>query len=172
MKQVLEKLTSYSVYLNGSDFLGTADVQLPSLEYLTETVKGAGIAGEVDSPTIGHFGSMTATLNWRAVDPAAVKLAAPVSHALDFRGSMQVYDAGAGGYKSVGVKVSVRAIPKKYDIGKFDIGATTDSSNEFEVTYVKIVIDNKTVVEVDKFNYICIIDGTDYLAAVRENLGM
>ncbi|WP_028551755.1 phage major tail tube protein [Paenibacillus sp. UNC451MF] len=172
MKQVLEKLTSYSVYLNGSDFLGTADVQLPSLEYLTETVKGAGIAGEVDSPTIGHFGSMSVTLNWRAVDPNAVKLAAPKTHALDFRGAQQTFNASSGSYDTSSVKVSVRTIPKKFDIGKFDVGSTTDSTNEFEVIYMKMVINDATLVEIDKFNYICIIDGVDYLAKVREALGI
>ncbi|MGF9821967.1 phage major tail tube protein [Brevibacillus agri] len=32
--------------------------------------------------------------------------------------------------------------------------------------------DGETVVEIDKFNYVCVIDGVDYLAKVRSNLGL
>lgn len=172
MKQIPEKLINYTVYRDGIEFLGTADVQLPSLEYMTETVKGAGIAGEVDSPTLGHFGAMSTSLNWRTVSSPAVRLFAPKSHSLDFRGSLQQYDSGTGTIKPVGVKVSVKTLPKKFDTGKMDVGATMDSSSEFEVTYYKLVIDNKTVVEIDKYNFICVIDGVDYLKEVRNQLGM
>ncbi|MBA2943213.1 phage major tail tube protein [Paenibacillus sp. CGMCC 1.16610] len=172
MKQIPEKVTGYSVYHEGSTFLGVADVTLPSLESLSETIKGAGIAGEVDSPTIGHFSSMTCTLNWRTIDPTAIRLAAPKAHALDFRASQQTYDTQTGAYLPIGAKVSVRAIPKKFDFGKLESGATTDSSSEFEVIYLKATVDGKTVVEIDKYNYICIIDGVDYLAAIRQQLAL
>ncbi|UTW68684.1 phage major tail tube protein [Anaerobacillus sp. HL2] len=51
------------------------DVQLPSLEAMTETVKGAGIAGEVDSPVIGHFGSLGITLNYTLSHDLMIHLA-------------------------------------------------------------------------------------------------
>lgn len=172
MNQIPEKLINYTVYRDGAEFLGTADIQLPSLEALTETVKGAGIAGEVDSPTLGHYSSMAVTLNWRTVTDSSVRLAQQKSHSLDFRGAQQVYDAGNGEYRSVGVKVSVKAIPKKMDFGKMEPASTTDTSNELEVTYMKVVIDNKVMLEIDKFNFICIIDGEDQLKQVRQQLGM
>ena len=170
-KQVSEKLINYRVYRGGTEYLGTADVTLPSLEYLTETVKGAGIAGEVDSPTIGNFASMSCALNWRTIEPAAVRLAAPQAHAIDFWGSQQVFNTSSGEYDSVGVKVSVRAIPKKYDLGKLEPGATTDSASEFEVIYIKLSHNEKVLLEIDKYNYKCVIDGVDYLAKVRSQLG-
>lgn len=172
MRQVPEKLINYTAYKDGSTFLGTVDVTLPSLEALTETVRGAGIAGEIDSPTLGHYGSMTVTLNWRTITAEKVKLHAPVAHALDFRGAQQVYDSANGTYSSQGVKVTVKAVPKTGDIGKLDPGTTTDSTNELEVTYIKIQMDGKTSLEIDKFNFICVIDGVDYLAAVRQQLGL
>jgi len=169
--KIPEKITGYSVYLNGSTYLGTADVELPSLEALTETIKGAGIAGEIDSPTIGHYGSMGCTLNFRTIDPAAIALNAPELHAIDFRAAQQTLDSSAGTYSSSPTKVSVRAIPKSLSLGKFEIGATTDTSIEFEVVYVKIILEGKVVLEIDKLNSICIINGKDYLAAERAALG-
>lgn len=172
MNPIPEKLINYRVYLEGRDLLGVADAQLPDLEPLTETVKGAGIAGEVESPVIGHFGSMTLTLNWRTIEKNVMVLSQPKSHALDLRGSQQVYDAGAGEYKTVPVRVVVRAMPKKTGMGKFEPGATTDTSNEFEVTYIKIFVSGRRELEIDKYNYICYISGKDFLAAVRSDLGL
>jgi len=172
LRQISEKLINYTVYKDGSLFLGTADVELPSIEAMTETVKGAGIGGEIESSTLGHYGSMTCTLNWRTVTPEVIRLHAPISHSLDFRGSMQVYNPATGETRGQGVKVTVKAMPKSGSIGKMDPGTTMDTSNEMEVTYIKIVIDGRTLLEIDKYNFKCVIDGRDYLAEVREQLGM
>jgi phage tail tube protein FII len=40
------------------------------------------------------------------------------------------------------------------------------------VVYISVSIDGKKVLEIDKFNYICIIDGEDYLKDVRKALGI
>ena len=44
---VPEKLINFRAYNDGNDLLGVTDVQLPSLDAMTETVKGAGIAGRL-----------------------------------------------------------------------------------------------------------------------------
>lgn len=172
MNQVPEKLINFRVYEDGVDLLGIADVELPSIEAMTETVKGAGIAGEVESPVLGHFGSMTCTINWRTIVRPIISLAEPRTHNLDFRGASQIYNAASGQYRTQSVKVSVRALPKKTGLGKLDVGANTDSSNEFEVVYLNLMIDGSKVVEIDKYNYICYINGTDYLKEVRQALGL
>lgn len=172
MKQVPEKLTGYSVFLNGTDYLGVANVTLPSFEAMTASVTGAGIAGEIDSPSVGLFGPMSCALNWRTIEQTAARLQAPVSHAIDFRGNQQTYDTVAGQYLDVGVKVSVRAVPKTFNLGNFEQNAVTDSSNEFEITYIKVVINGKIMIELDKYNFIYIVNGVDYMAAKRANLGL
>ncbi|MBG9799532.1 phage major tail tube protein [Brevibacillus laterosporus] len=171
MKKIPDKLISYTAYLDGSEYLGIVDVQLPDLESLTESIKGAGIAGDVEMPVLGHFGSMTVTLNWRTVNTSAIRLARQKSHSIDFRGSQQQYNSGTGDLKPTGVKVSIKGFPKKTSLGKFEIGATTDTSNEMEVTYLKVEVDGKKRLEIDKFNFIAVIDGVDELAEVREQLG-
>ena len=75
--KVPEKLINYRVYKDSTDYIGLADVTLPTLEAMTETVSGAGIAGEVDSPTLGHYGSMETVLNWRTLEKTNMGLAAP-----------------------------------------------------------------------------------------------
>lgn len=172
MKKISEKTVDYSVYRNGTTYLGTASVDLPSIEFLSETIKGAGIAGEMESPTIGHTSAMSLTINWRTVTPEAVGLIAPESHALDFRAVVQVYDPTKGEYNTVQEKISVRAMPKSLSIGKLEAGATMDSSNEFSVNYLKILHDGKEVLEIDKINYVFRVNGKDYLANIKTQLGL
>lgn len=44
-------------------------------------------------------------------------------------------------------------------------------ATEFAVRYWATYIDGKKVREIDPLNFICLIDGTDYLADVRKALG-
>ena len=172
MSLVPEKVTTYRVYTNGNDLVGTADVQLPKLAPMSDTVKGAGIAGEVDSPTVGHYQSMSLTINWRTLTSTCLSLAGQRAYDLDLRAAIQIFNAGSGTYVQTPLKVSIRGIPKSCDLGKLDIGSAGDASTELEVIYIKILIDGKTKVEIDKYNYIAIINGEDYLLAVRTALGL
>lgn len=172
MNQIPEKLTSFRVYLDGKDLIGIADAELPSIEPMKETVKGAGIAGEIESPVLGHFGSMTLKLNWRTVTNNTIQLSQQRAHNLDLRGAIQAYNSAAGEYQIVPLKVMVKAVPKKTDLGKFDTGGKMDSAAEFEVNYIKVWLNNREVVEIDKFNYVCKINGADYLADIRAALGL
>lgn len=172
MNPVPEKLINFRVYEDGIDYLGVADVELPSIEPMTDAVKGAGIAGEVDAPVIGQFGSMTLKLNWRTVTRHLVSLAQQKAHSLDLRGAIQTFDSGAGEYVKTPLKVNVRAIPKKTDLGKLAAASGQDAANEFEVIYIKVTLSGEVLLEIDKYNYVCVISGTDYLAEVRSALGL
>lgn len=171
MNRVPEKLINFRVYEDGSNFAGIVDATLPDLEPMTETVKGAGIAGEYDSPVLGHFQGMTLSLSWRTPTARLLGLAAPKVHQLDLRGAIQEQDAANGTYRVVPLRVTVNCTPKTTKPGKLEVGATTDSSNDFEVTYIKIWYDGDEYIEIDKLNFICVIDGVDYLVAVRLALG-
>lgn len=169
---VPERLINYRVYVSGNNQAGVATVDLPSIEAMTDTVSGAGIAGEVDSPVLGHFASMTTTITWRTITEYAMSLAAQKSHEIEFRGSQQVYDAANGTYSSVPIRVAIRAIPKSTGLGSLEVGSTTDSESEFEVTYMKIYVNNVERIEIDKYNFKYVVDGVDYLASVRSDLGL
>lgn len=170
--KVPERLINFRVYAEGNDLLGVANVELPSLEAMSDTVSGAGIAGEVESPILGHYGSMTTTFTWRTISADLTRLAEQKAHALDLRGSQQVYDAALGTYSTVPVRVSLRAVPKSISLGSFEVGASTDSESEFEVLYIKVDVGGKTLVEIDKYNYIARFNGEDKLASVRKDLGL
>ena len=53
------RLVNFRAYNSSNLIIGTTDLTLPKIEYMTETVKGSGIAGEVDLPTLGNTGHIT-----------------------------------------------------------------------------------------------------------------
>lgn len=168
-----EKVIDYSVFLSGNIFLGTATVQLPSLEMASDPLKGAGIAGEMSSITPGHFGPMTVTLNWRS-RPAAesIQLMQPKQHLIEFREAVNSFNKVTNEYEEIGKKIIVRAIPKKFDLGKLETGSTVDSTTELDTNYLKFVDNGRTLIEIDKVNNIYVVDGVDYRAKTRSLLGL
>ncbi len=171
-KVIPEKLINYRVYDDGNDLLGSTDVELPSIKSLTETLKGAGIAGEIDSPTMGHYASMEVTLNWRTIMKENTQISGTEVKHFDIRGSQQVYDAASKKYRSVSTRCVIEGTGKEIKLGKFDVGAATGTSTVLEVHYIKLEVDKEVILEIDKYNYIANIGGTDYLESVRSDLGL
>lgn len=169
---VPERLINFRVYNDANDLLGIATVDLPEISAMSDTVSGAGVAGEVDSPVLGHFGSFTVTLTWRTIEQAAMTLAEQRAHAVEVRGSQQVYDAASGTYSTVPVRAALRLVPKSLSLGTFEPGATTDTEQEFECLYIKLYVNKREVLEIDKYNFKSKINGVDALASVRQDLGL
>ena len=166
-----EKEITFSVYCEGRDLLGIAEGNFPNMEFMTSEVKGAGVAGVVDSLVLGHVNSTTITLTWRSTTKDFMRLAAHRAHELDLYGAYQDYDAGLGEYKEVSLHLFLKAIPKSANFGNLTVGDTAGMETELEVLYLKAEIDGKEHIEMDKFNYIYKVDGVDYLAGVRSALG-
>lgn len=166
-----EKSINFSVYLNGEDLLGIAEGTIPALEAMTSEVKGAGVAGVVESPVLGHFNSTNFSLTWRTPTNDFMKLFDHVTNNLELFAGLQMYDAGLGVYKTVQLHVYMKAITKTSTPGNLTVGDNMDTQTEFEVLYMKIYLDGKERVEMDKINYIYKVDGIDRLAELRVALG-
>ena len=163
-----DKMAAFILRESGEIEVGVADITLP----MSDTVSGAGIAGEIETPTMGQLSSMEFGINWRTINKSLIKLAAPNFHSLEFRGAQQVLDKEHEELTIEDVRVVVRGLPKETDLGKGQTAAKTDSSTTLECTYLKVDIAGDTVVEIDKLNGICNIDGTDYWSAIRKALGL
>lgn len=173
MGLIPEKLNDFRVFVSGSpDLKGVADLQLPSFEAMTETISGAGIAGEYESNNFGHFQSMKFTLNWRMITDELTAFLKPGAIQIDCRLANQEYDQTSGSYQFKANRVVVKGHVIKNDLGKAAKGSPYEGSSEVEVLYIKVERDGKTIVELDKINYIYNVDGVDYLAGIRKALGM
>ena len=68
-KYLPEQTIAFRIYHDGTDQIGVATIDLPELSYMTESLSGAGIAGEIDSPTLGMTESMTLKMSFNSVYP-------------------------------------------------------------------------------------------------------
>lgn len=167
-----EKLINFNVFVTGNVLAGIADITMPDIESMSESISGAGIAGEVDVPTIGHFNSMTMTINFRTTTDDCITLSTPEAKMVEMYNAVQNFNTNTGTREVEKLVVSAKVVPKKLGLGKAAPGASMDASGEYEVMYIKVTSNDKVLLEIDKLNFIYIVNGKDYLADVRAALGM
>lgn len=168
-----EKVISFNVYNESKLFLGLADVELPGIEFLSDTLSGAGIAGEIESPVLGLTKAMTVKLKFHTKTRQSLGLLAQKRHLLDLRASLQARAIAKGGELTTAPeKIVIGGMVKKHSLGKLENAKAQDCEVELDVDYLKLTLDGETMLEVDKFNMVFKVDGVDYLAAVRADIGM
>lgn len=172
-KKIPIKLWGMALFMEGSNQeFATGDITLPSLTPMTDSLAGAGVLGEIDLPSSGHYGSMEVGITWRTIDRDAFRLAGSQTKALEIRGAFKEFDNTKSVIATRAVKIVVRGFGKGIDLGTLSQNATTDTTNTIEVTYIKIFIDGENVFELDKLNYISRINGVDDQEDVRKALGL
>lgn len=174
MPKISNKTINYSVYarIDGQmKYLNdTTNLQLPSIEHLTDTIKGAGIMGEIDWPSYCQVGSMTFTPGFRIDGVDAAALSAPIAQEFEVRWVTDKFDSANISIGTDAHKVIMKTIPKKYDPGKIEPGATMDGSSDFEVVYYKKILNGDALIEIDKLNNVYKVNGVDYAASIRDAL--
>lgn len=173
MSKYAGKTVNYSLYRKQGGRMkpvaDTTSLQLPSLEYQSDSMKGAGIMGEVDMPSPSP-GAMSLSASFRADGEDTAALGAPTMQELEVRWVVDRVDSSG---MKVGVdahKAIVKGYTKKFDPGKVEAGAAQDASIDVEVFYYKKVLNGKAMVEVDKLNGVLMIGGVDYYKQVKDNL--
>jgi P2 family phage contractile tail tube protein len=148
----------------------SSDLQLPSIEKLTDTIKGSGIMGEIDLPTFGQLGSMTFAVNNRADNAQYAMLSRPGEIKFEVVWVVDLFDSNATKIGLQQHKVFMTGVSKKYDMGKIDVNSGAEGSSEFEIYYLRKIIDGKEVLLIDKFNYKYAVNGVDYTSELRTAL--
>ena len=171
MSVIDQSIINFAIYEDAVDLVGMADATLPDLASLTQTISGAGIAGNIEVALLGHFDTMTLTLKFRTTTEQSLKLTEPRLHNIDIRVAQQAEDTVAGTTIVQNVKHVMRVMPKKFAAGTIAPAALGDASGEYAVRYWAAYKDEKKIIEVDPFNFICVINGVDYLREVRKALG-
>lgn len=166
-----ESVISFAVYEDSVEYVGMAQATLPELAALTQTISGAGIAGNVEAVIPGHYDAMSLALSFRNTTPQSIKLSEPRRHNIDLRVAQQVEDTVTGTVAVQNVKHILVVIPKRDTGGSIAPATTGDGSGEYAVRYWATYIDGVKYREIDPLNYIAYINGTDYLASTRKALG-
>ena len=162
-----DKVAKFNAYSNGIKLGVTGKVDTPEFKMKTSTMSGAGVGGEIDSPTIGQFESLEAKLKFNTLYSSATDLMNPLNTVnLTLRASQQVYDK-QGGYNFKGLRVVEIGRVKKFNPGKVEKGEAMEATVTLELTYLMIEVDGQQLLEVDKLNGIYKVNGTDMLAGVN-----
>lgn len=165
-----EVMNNYNVYDDRArKMIGiSGEVELPELEAITDTVEAAGILGELEDPVTGQFASAKIKIPFSNLHEDIFNLMDTTNPPqLTLRGSMQVMNSATGGTDYVPVKIVVRGKATTSSLGKFVKGKKGEPEIELEILYIKVMINNKTTLELDKLNFVFVVNGKDMLAKVR-----
>ena len=165
--QIPDRLINFNAYVGTAVQRAVADVELPEITKMTDTLSGAGIAGEVDSSVIGHFESMETTINFRVITSEALTLLSSKSKQITLRGAQQVHDASTGETLVKRIRVTMNVQNKGFSLGTLAPASNTDSSGTYEVTYIAVYIEDKEILIIDKFNMVFRVNGVDEMLPVR-----
>lgn len=165
-----EVINNYNVYdSKAKKLIGiSGEVELPSLEAITDTIEAAGILGEVEDPVTGNFSSMKIKIPFSNLYTDQFNLMDTTNPPqLTLRGSMQVMNSATGGTDYVPVKIVTRGKSTTSSMGKLSKGKKGEPEIEMEVLYLKVMINNKITLELDKLNFKYVLNGKDMLAKIR-----
>lgn len=168
MNGIPSKINMFNVYKDGNTLAGlSGEVTLPDFEAISETISGPGILGEIDDPTIGHFGSQEIEIPFRNITNDTFTLMNPGDEVnLTLRGSIQVNTNG-GGVDYVGMRIIFRGKCKSFTGGTVKQGAAMASAIKLELTYIRIDLNGEAKVELDKLNSVYKLNGVDILEKAR-----
>lgn len=168
MNQIPEKVVNFNAYNNVNKLIGvTGEVTLPNLEPMTETISGAGLLGEYESVSQGHFGSTPVEIQFRTLTDQSFSMQEMAGQVLTLRAAQQGYDVSKGVVSHRALKITLKGQPKGINPGKIGVNAATETTTVLEATYIKIEENGKVLLELDKINFIYVVNGKDQLAALR-----
>lgn len=162
---------NFACYEDAKEYLGMTEATLPDIEFMSETISGAGIGGEMEEVLAGMVSAMTTTLNFRTASKYAIKLTTPEIHNIDLRVAQQQRNSTSGKVQIIQIKHVLKLMPKKQGMGKVAPASPGDVSGDYATSYFATYIDGEKKTEIDPANFICYINGKDYLADVRKALG-
>lgn len=170
--QIPNQVNNYSIWLGGARFIGMADVTLPNLANMRDTLKGAGLGGEIDFPVAAHYGDWETTLNFHVITREGCELMRQDGLKIEARAGMQYLDSGQHKL-SIGAWRFVMAIlPRGFDLGKLEVGTKETAAVVAGVTYIKGILDGAEIFEKDKVNLIDRVLGVDYALPIRQAIGI
>lgn len=167
-----EVLNHFNIYNEAEKIVGiSGEVELPEMEAITDTVEGAGVLGEIEDPVTGQFSSMQIKIPFSVLYDSMFNIMDTTKPPqLTLRGSMQCMDPSTGATDYYPVKVVIRGKAKNSTLGKFVKGKKMEPEIELEVLYIKVMINNRPVMELDKLNFKYVLNGKDMLAKIRKQV--
>lgn len=167
-----QSVINFAVYEDSVEYLGMSKATLPDVTFLTQSISGAGVGGNVRSGHSGPFGGYDPRL-WNSApprrSPSGCRSCAATALTCVWQTSMRILFRA---WLRHGRKSTFSwSCPNRPRAGTIAPATPTSGSGEYAVRYWATYINGKKVRELDPLNFICYINGVDYLAGVRAALG-
>lgn len=163
------KLKFLNLFVDGNSYAGQVEeVVLPTLERSMEDWRSGGMS----APIKVDMGLEALTCEWTCggfMDAPFAQFGVTKHNAvaLRFAGSFQAEDSDT----PVAVEVNMQGRHSKIDMGTSKTGDNTTFKVTSELSYYKLVVDGKELVEIDIPNMVEKFNGTDRLEDHRKAIG-
>ena len=160
----------FKVYRGGKQLIGIAgELNLPKITNLVESLEGAGVGGNMDVSVIGMIENMELELTFDTVCGDLFSVIDPTeSENITINGALQGMDSGTRKAGFVDLSVIVAGQTKEFNPGTVKAGGKMGSSVTMTLDYYKLILDGKTMVEIDRMGDVYTINGKDVLKEVRD----
>ena len=163
------KINLYNCYQDGKKMVGLTDeVTLPDFDALTETLSGAGILGEIDEPTLGHFGASEIEIPFLMIDNQMFEMMDMSSSVnLTLRISNQAIEQANFKTDFMPSRFVIKGKKKGFTMGSAKQGSAMKPSVKVEILYILIEVNGKKKFELDKINVVYKVNDKDLLQKAR-----
>ena len=165
-----EVINAWNAYNQGNKLIGiTGMVNLPNLETITESIRGAGVMGDYETSIPGFFASIEQEVPFRMLEEDVFSLMDQTQSVdLTFRLSAQYTDRQTTALAYKGMRIVEKGRFKSFSAGKLEAGKAMEGSLKLEVLYYLVEKEGARLVEIDKLNQVYIVNGKDMLEEVRK----
>lgn len=165
-----EAINNFNVYRKGNALIGITDeVSLAEIKMMTETIKGAGLLGEYDTPLIGQYQSIKQEIPFRMLEEDIFSMANPMEiQELTLRASEQYMEKKTLDLGLKGLKIVMRGRAHEFKPGTVKNGGQMGASVTLELFYIKIVSGGEDKFELDKVNGVLKINGKDVMKNIKK----
>ena len=168
-----EANVAFRVYNENQDLLGIATLELPDIQYMTESLNGSGLGGEIETPVLGLTQSITVKATFMSQTTLALTMMDWTrSQLYECKSALQIGDPSTGGRDSIAYHVNFIGRLKGHTLGSLELGKKHENALEFEVTRLEVFYDSTEKLVIDKMQFIHRVNGKDLWAGVRSQIGL
>lgn len=167
----INKILNANVYLDGTNSqMGRAsEITLPDVAAKMIEHSGLGMIGTIEIPA--GLEKLQLKIKWSGfyADLMKLRLNPFAAHKFQVRANVETYGAG-GRTAETPLKVFMTGSWSKAPLGGLKPMEALEQDDELAVTYLKVVLGNDELVEIDVLENIWKVGGVDVLASFRQNV--
>ncbi|MDR1756093.1 MAG: phage major tail tube protein [Culturomica sp.] len=166
---MINSITNANAYLNGNKLAGKLEeLELPAIKMKMEDVSALGLYGDTEIPV--GMEKLEAKFKWNSVYRENWKDQSPFQATRLTVKSDMVTNAAGGQVQHNPVTVTIAGTFKEFPLGTLKAGAKQDGlEHTMTVTYLKVEVGGQPLYEVDVFNNVYKVGGTDQLSGFKSN---